>query len=282
MAENESLSILLENSGKDLLAVEYGKVIDNLEKFTASGNLKNKELSGTPGAGSVCAKRFVNAACAEYGSARSSGEAAKISARSVSVPVDVNREILEEIEEKDVALYGVRDVIARRTASHGKSMARELERAFFSEAVNSGTRIDSAVFASLSPADSAELLIQKIETVSNSFVDGVERDMISLVLSCSEYSKLRSCLDALPCASVSAGDPEFALFHGVRVISSVYLPAGVSALAMADGAVAQPVFSSPAFPEKIPLSNALGFGLFFSYGTKAVMPDLIFFRKDDE
>ena len=48
---------------------------------------------------------------------------------------------------------------------------------------------------------------------------------------------------------------------------------------MADGAVAQPVLPTVAEPERIQLSNAIAFGLFYSYGTKAVSPDLIFSDK---
>ena len=44
---------------------------------------------------------------------------------------------------------------------------------------------------------------------------------------------------------------------------------------MADGSIAQPVMSTVMDPVKIQLSNAIGFGLFYSYGTEAVMPDLI-------
>lgn len=48
MARIESLSQLLTTDGKDLLAEEYGKVIDNVQKETISERLKNTDLSGTP------------------------------------------------------------------------------------------------------------------------------------------------------------------------------------------------------------------------------------------
>ena len=44
---------------------------------------------------------------------------------------------------------------------------------------------------------------------------------------------------------------------------------------MIDGAVAQPVVANEYDAEKIPLSNDIALELFFSKGTKAVMPDLI-------
>ena len=50
---------------------------------------------------------------------------------------------------------------------------------------------------------------------------------------------------------------------------------GVNAIAMAEGAVAQPVRVKEYGAERIPLSNAIAIELFYSYGTKAVAADLI-------
>lgn len=46
MARIDSLSILKDGGGQDALAEEYGKVIENLEQNTISGQLKNRDLSG--------------------------------------------------------------------------------------------------------------------------------------------------------------------------------------------------------------------------------------------
>ena len=83
---------------------------------------------------------------------------------------------------------------------------------------------------------------------------------------------------------------DFALFHGVRVYSSINLPVTTETvettktktttyhmIAMIEGAVAQPAVIYPyGEPEKIPLSNDYGVSMFFDYGTKALTPDLIF------
>lgn len=272
MARLESLNMLLEQGGKDYLAEEYGKVIENIEKSTVSGALKNTDLSGTPTAGSVEAKRFVNAASKEYGTARSANKGDSVKAKPVVIAINTDKEIIEEIEEKDVSLYGVDSVVARRVANHGKSMARELERAFFAEAATNGAALETEA---TEINEKVEALIQKIENTKNEFVDGVDRDMISVVCDTATYGALRAFLDTTANANVGTDAADFGRFHGVRVYSTVYLPSGVSALGMVDGAVAQPVLPSVANPEKIQLSNAIGFGVFYSYGTKAVMPDLI-------
>ena len=273
MARIESLNMLLESSGKDFLAEEYGKVIDNISKGTVSGALKNTDLSGTPTSGTVEAKRFVNASSKDYGTARSANKGDGVKAKPVTVAINVDKEIIEEIEQKDVSLYGVDDVVSRRVANHGKSMTRELERAFFAEAATAGAALSTDKTAI---NEKIEALIQQIETTKNDFVDGVDRDMISITCDTVTYGELRNFLDKdANNANVNTDAAEFGRFHGVRVYSSVYLPAGVNAIGMVDGAIAQPVLPTISNPQKIQLSNAIGFGIFYSYGTKAVMPDLI-------
>lgn len=51
---------------------------------------------------------------------------------------------------------------------------------------------------------------------------------------------------------------------------------------MIDGAVAQLVTTDEYDAEKIPLSNDIALELFFSKGTKAVMPDLIKYFGESE
>lgn len=273
MARLESLNMLLDTTGKDYLAEEYGKVIENIAKDTISGVLKNTDLSGTPSAGSVEAKRFVNAESKDYGTARSANKGDAVKAKPVTVAINVDKEIVEEIEQKDVSLYGVDSVVAKRVANHGKSMTRELERAFFAEASSAGSALSTDKTAI---NEKIEALIQQIETTKNDFVDGVDRDMIAVVCDTATYGELRDYLDKnVNNANVNTGAEAFGTYHGVRVYSSVYLPSGVKAIGMVDGAVAQPVLPTVANPEKIQLSNAIGFGIFYSYGTKAVMPDLI-------
>ena len=273
MSRIESLNMLLDSTGKDYLAEEYGKVIENISKATISGALKNTDLSGTPSAGTVEAKRFVNAASKDYGTARAAAKGDAVKAKPVTVAINVDKEIIEEIEEKDVSLYGVDSVVSRRVANHGKSMTRELERAFFAEAATAGSALTTDKTAI---NEKIEALIQQIENTKNDFVDGIDRDMISIVCDTATYGDLRNFLDKdANNANVDTGAAEFGRFHGVKVYSSVYLPSGVNAIGMVDGAVAQPVLPTISNPQKIQLSNAIGFGIFYSYGTKAVMPDLI-------
>lgn len=279
MAEStrvDALSIELQTSGKDKLAEEYGKVIENINANTLSAQLKNKDLSGDPTSGSVEAKRFVNAKGQAYGTARSGGAGNKVKAKPVVIPIDDNTEYMEEVEEKDLKLYGVNGLIERRTANQEKSMEVELDTKFF--------QVAEAAATTFSPTastieDEIEEAIQKVETVKNDYVRGVPRTMINVIMTPAYYGKLRNKIATLPNANANVASYESGIFNNTRMYSCVFLPDDVDYIVMVDGAVAQPVIPSIYAPAKIPLSDATAFGMFLYKGTKAVMEDLIFVKK---
>lgn len=279
MARIESLSQLNESAGKDYLAESYGKVIENVQKTTISSILKNTDLSGDPTTGTVEAKRFTNTASNAYGTARSGGAGQKNVVRPVTIPINVDRELIHEVEDKDTKLYGVEGLITRKQSQDTKTMERELERAFFVKAAKDGSRKTS--FTATTAIEKFEEFIQGIENTSNDFVDGVDRDMIHVVMNTATYGELRSYIDiATNNANIDTSIAEMGTLHGIKVYSSVYLPVGVSRIGMFEGSVAQPVMNTLDEAGKIPLSNAYHFGMFYSYGTESVMPDLIQYVAD--
>lgn len=279
MARITSLSQMTESGGKDYLAESYGKVIDNVQKATISSLFKNTDLSGDPSTGTVEAKRFTNTQSQSYGTARAGGAGQKNVARAVTVAIDVDRELIHEVEEKDTKLYGVEGLITRKQAQDQRTMARELERAFFKQGALSGTRKTS--FTATTALTKFEEFVQGIETTENDFVDGVDRDLIHVVMDTATYGDLRTYIDVnTNNASVNTSIEEFGILHGVHVYSSVYLPTGVTMIAMVEGSIAQPVMASLDEAGKIQLSNAYHFGMFYSYGTKTVAPDLIQYVAD--
>lgn len=274
MARIESLSILTTESGKEYLAELYGKVIENVQKTLVSADMKNRDLSGDPTAGAVEAKRFANANDAEYGTARKNGKGDKIKAKPVTVAIDTDREIVEEMEEKDIKLYGVDGVLDRRAANHVQRMATVLDKAFFKVADEAAVKVTVAEGTSIE--DELEQVIQECENTANDFVDGVPRSMMRLVMSTAYYGKVRNNLDKMSRANVDTAAEEFYAWHGVEVKSCTHLPAKCDYLLLVDGAVAQPCMSNTYSAEKIQLSEAYGVSLFYHFGTVAVTPDLIF------
>jgi hypothetical protein len=280
MARIESLEILLDPSGRAFLAELYGKVIENVQKQTISAGMKNLDLSGDPTTGTVEANRYQNSVSKAYKTARTGGTGDKIVAKPVTIAVNNDKEIVEELENKDVKLYGVDGVLDRRAMNHIMSMVRELEEAFFLEAALNADNLFVEAGGGATLAVEIEKLITSLEKTRNNYVNGVDRQMMDIVLDVDTYSSFRVYLDEVPQApNVNTAVDQFGVYHGVRIYSSVYLPLGVKALIMAKGAVAQPVMSNPYGAERIPLSNAFAVELFYSYGTKVVTPDLIWVWK---
>ena len=276
MARIDALSIELRTTGKDKVKEEYGKVIDNIQHITLASRLKNQDLSGDPTAGTVEAKRFVNVSGKAYGTARTNGKGDYIKAEPVVIAINDDTEYLEEVEEKDIAMYGVGGLIERRTRNHQNALAVELDTKFFAEAVSAGTAFTPSASAT-AVEDEIEEAIQTIETTKNDFVQGVPRNMIEIVMSPAYYGKLRNKINSISNSNNLGVVPNYeeGTFNNVHVYSSVFLPSKTDYIVMVNGAVAQPVRTSIYNPEKVQLSDATAFGLFAYKGTKAVTPDLI-------
>lgn len=272
-----SLEVLLDPQGKMLLSEAYDGVIENVQKATISGQLKNTDLSGDPTAGTVEAKRFVNAKSNAYGTARGKGKGELVKGKPVTIPIDTDREFIEEVEQKDISLLGVDGLITRRSANHAMQMTNELDRAFFAECVASGTQFTPSTEAT-AIQDIIEEAIVTLETLKNDYIDGIPRNMLSVEVTPAVYSKMRKYLDeVVHNANVDTAAETFDRFHGVRFISTINMPAGCDFIVQVDGSVAQPVRSQAYSAEKIPMSEAYAIELFFYYGTKAVTPETILF-----
>lgn len=279
MAKINSLSVLVDGSSpeaKEFLAEKYAGVIANVQKITTSGRIKNTDLSGDPESGTLVAKRFVNATSQNYGTARTAGKGNAVKDKEVVIPIDQDKEFVEEIEEKDIKLLGVEGLIDKRSRNHTLRMAAELDEKFYAQAEKEGTKFAPAEGVT-ALQDIVESSIVTLETLKNNYIDGLDRSMLSVVMSPETYSKMRSYLDTLTNTNVDTTSEEFFGYHGVKVFSSTRLPADVKFMTMMDGSVAQPVMSHPYKAERIPLSDAVALELFFYYGTKAVTPETILY-----
>ena len=267
MAKEDALSILLaDGTTADKLKESYAELVDMIQKSAISAQIKNTNLSGNPESGSVEARRLMTAESQTYGTARTNGAGDKVKNNGVTINLDQDKEIVEEVEWKDIQFYGIDGIIAKRQANHQNAMIRELDRAFFTEAESAGSE---ETITSTTIEDQLEELIQSVETVSNDNVDGVDREMLVLTVTPAVYGEIRNYLDKV----TNLNGQDYNVFHGVRVFSNVRQTE--DAICMAVGAIAQPVVAQPYVVEPIPLSNAVAIELFYHYGTKAVMPDLI-------
>lgn len=270
MAREDALSILTSKETKDKLAELDGRLIESIQKDALSSRLKNVNYSGDPTTGSVEINRFKNSTADDYGTARAAGAGNKLmNTGKVTINIDTDKEITEEIEKKDLELFGIAGLADRRTANHSKRVTANLDRVFFATAEAAAAVVSIDEDADIE--EQVESVIQKLETVDNDWVDGVDRSDMALTLSPAVYGKLRNYIDRI---DGGAGVEAINMFHGVEVYSNVRQSVGI--LIQYKGAMAQPVAIDEYTAERIPLSNAVAIELYYSYGTKAIMPDLIF------
>lgn len=271
----DSLSILLQEnpSAFDTLSESWGAVLDNYEKSTIAGFYKNTALSGNPSNGVVHAKRFANAIIQDYGTARANRAGNEMRALDIPVFINDDKEFMSWVEEKDIAMYGVDGLIEKETSRQESGMRRYYERKFFAVGATDG---DIYAPAGADIALKIEDFIQKLETVKNDFVDGVDRAEMVLVLRPSVYGQIRSQLDNASNPNISTAIGEFGSFHGVVCHSSVYLPDTVDYFIFVNGAIAQPIRQSLYAPNKVEMLDKIAFGMFLYSGTKTLAPDLVF------
>lgn len=270
MARQDANSIFINDTDKDKLAETYAGVIEAVQKGAISEQIKNKNYSGDATTGTVEIDRFKNADVNDLGTARTNGAGNKLKNNGkVTVTVDTDKEIVEEIAKKDIKLHGISGMAEKRKANHIKKMIAYLDKAFFEVAEAEGTTVE---IATGNIVEKLEKLIQAVETTVNDWVDGVDRDMLVLTVSPAVYGDLANYIDSVPNSLNGLNDD---VFHKVRIFSNHRQTK--DAICMIDGAVAQLITTDEYDAEKIPLSNDIALELFFSKGTKAVMPDLIKF-----
>lgn len=269
MARQDALSIYINDTDKDKLAETYGEVIESIQKGAISERIKNKNYSGDPTTGSVEIDRFKNAEIQDLGTARTNAKGDKIKdTGKVTINVDTDKEIVEELSKKDVKLFGIAGMAERRKGNHIKKLEAYLDKEFFACAEKEGTEVSGITGSNV--AEKLEALIQSVETTVNDWVDGVDRDMLVLTVTPKVYGDLSNYIDSVP-NSLSGLKDE--LFHKVKIFSNHRQTK--DAICMLDGAIGQLVVTDQYDAEKIPLSNDIALELFFSKGTKAVTPDLI-------
>lgn len=268
MARQNALSITTAASTADQLAELTNQVIDNLFASALSVRLKNQMYSGDPTTGSVEFKRFKNAVSQPYGTARGAGEGNALVTDKEVLNINVDKEIVEEIANKDVKLYGIGGIMARRATNHDKVMGAELDRAFFDALVSEGA---AHTFTATDALDKFEELVQLIETTVDDYVDGVDRSQIYVSVKPAVWGELKNHLSTLN--DRGSEDGEIKGINGVEVVSNNRQTADW--IVATYETAAQPVLVDQYVDEKIPLSNDHAVELFYHYGTKVINPNLV-------
>jgi hypothetical protein len=281
-ARTDAVGVVDDSSDEALLAEVYGNVVESYQKKSGVARVKAQGL-GDPAAGSMVFSRFQNASVKTYGTARTAGAGDDVIDDQTTVNLSTHKEIVEELEMFDVKHYGVGNLMQRRGPNHALRMLAHLDRAALTAAKTAAAAESNntdVTYPNGTTPDYLDLLEQvalKVETVSNDYVDGVDRDMIVVFLKPSIYSKVQSALDKVYAYTGNSEMVEVPGYHGFQVISSHYLPSDTDFIATTVGNIAQPVFSEGYIDGgRIKLSNAYEVSMFFDYGTEILASDLVF------
>lgn len=273
----EALNIMMQDGEtKENLKQVLNGVLENVSAKAVSEQIKAKNGSGNPEGGVIEYKRFVNAELKDKGTARKAGEGDKVKAKPVKVYINDDKEIVEELQGKDVRLYGIDGMAEKRKVNHQSAIIRYLDREFFKEILK-GTKVE----AKATIQDTIDDLLERARNLKNDFIDGIESDLLVIVVD-SKYRKgMKKILDELP----NGTDPKeqaIGMYDSVRVYESTRMPKGVRVTVMIDGAIAQPYYVSEYSAEKVPFDDAAALEDYLYKGTQALMEDTIFYVQEGE
>jgi len=293
MAMTDALSIYLENgTTKAYLKNVLSGIFENYQKEALSARFKSKNANLNRAAGSYEFKRFANSTVRDYGTARTAGKGDKIIAPPITVNLDKNKEIVEEVNFFDAdgsfTDEGFKAMVERRKTNFELSVTDFLDLDFFSVAKAGGT---AATALGVTDLDSTKSFKRQIETLigkfektgkngtENKYVRGIDRRYMALILDSSLYGLVKDELNDCRNFSQMISDEKFTGINGVACFSSVNLPDGVDYELMTMDSIAQPVLPSGFEFEKIPLSIEYAMEMFFRYGSKVLAPELVLHGK---
>ena len=279
MARQAALNIAdyTDQTTMDNLAEVLDSVIENIQVSAVSEALKNKNGSGNPEGGSIEYKRFVNAELKAKGTARTAGKGDKVIAKPIIVNLNDDKEIVEELQIKDVKLYGIDGMAEKRKGNFAKRVVAYLDRKFFAEAVTSGTRFTRG---SLNTAkDIIDAMIVSAKETQSDFIDGIDAEDLALVVNGTYRKALKNELDELP-NGTAPGNGVIGRYDTLDVYESNRMPEGVNAIVMLKEAIAQPTLISDYQAEKVPFDDAIALETFVYTGVKTLVPEAVIYDSD--
>lgn len=261
----------------DNLAEILDGVIENIQVSAVSEALKNRNGSGDPTSGSVEYKRFVNAQLKDKGTARTAGKGDKVIAKPVIINIDDDKEIVEELQAKDVKLYGIDGMAEKRKGNFKKRVEAYLDRKFFTGCKTAGTQFTRGSLTEVK--DIIDAMIVKAKETQSDFIDGIDAEDLALVVNGTYRKALKNDLDELP-NGTAPSNGRIGMYDSLEVYESNRLPEGVNCFVMLKGAYALPNYITDYTPEKVPFDDAIALENFIYSGAGALNPEAIYFDAD--
>lgn len=276
MAREKSLNIAdyLTPEVNDNLAETLDGVVENIQTSAVSEALKAKNGSGDPTSGTVEYKRFANAKLNDKGTARAAGKGDKLNAKPIYVNLDDDKEIIEELQLKDVKLYGIDGMAEKRKTNFKNRVRAYLDKKFFDYAKTVGTQFTRGDLTDAT--DIIDAMIVQAKETSSDFIDGIDAEDLALVVNGKYRKALKNKLDELP----NGTKPEngaIGMYDSLITYESNRLPEGVNCFVMLNESIAFPNYLTEYDAEKVPFDDAIALETYLYNGIGALAEEAIYF-----
>lgn len=273
-----SLNVWTDLSDNELDALKevLAGVVENIQVSAVSEAIKNKRGSGDPEGGSIVYKRLKNATLKAKGTARTAAHGDYLEDENIVILLNDDKEIVEELQKKDVKLLGIPALAEKRAANFKKRVAAYLDTKFFATAKTAGTAYTGN---STDVKDIIDDMIVTAKTTASDYIDGIDAEDLVIVLDAEYRKEMKNALDVLP----QGTKPENGLigrYDSIDVHESNRLGSGVHAFVMLKESVAEPWYVSEYNVEKIPLDDAVALESFLYCGAGALNPEAIYYCAD--
>lgn len=274
MAQN-SLNVFtnLSEETKDQLKEVLAGVIENIQVTAVSERIKNRRGSGDPEGGTIQYKRFKNATLQPKGTARTAGKGNPLQDENVLINLDDDKEIVEELQKKDIKLLGIPALAEKRKANFAKRVSAYLDTKFFEVAKTAGTAYAGD---KTEVKDIIDAMIVTAKTTQSDYIDGIDAEDLAIVLNAEYRKEMKNSLDALP----NGTEPRnglIGMYDSIEVYESNRLGT-VKCFVMLKESVAEPWYVSEYDVEKIPLDDAVALESFLYCGAGALNKEAIYYK----
>lgn len=274
MAQN-SLNVYtdLAQETKDTLNQILAGVIENIQVTAVSEKIKNKKGSGNPEAGTIQYKRFANATLQAKGTARTAGKGKALEDENILINLNDDKEIIEELQKKDIKLLGVPALAEKRKANFAKRVSAYLDTKFFATAKRAGT----AYAGEQTDVDKVlDEMIVTAKTTQSAYIDGIDAEDLVIVLDAEWRKAMKHKLDLLP-NGTAPRNGLIGMYDSIDVHESNRLGSGVHCFVMLKESVAEPWYVSEYQAEKVPFDDAIALENFLYCGAGALNPEAIYY-----
>jgi hypothetical protein len=265
MARTDSQLIYQDDGSKQVLSEAYGGVLENYSQGALSARVKNNQWSGDPQSGSVEFDRILNTAVEDY-DADAADKHFEI--EKVTVNIDTPKMIRERATQWDLDEYGIEGIIERKAEMYTNSMIVFADRQFFSTAENEGSEV---TLTSETDRGKLDELIREITDAETDYADGVDESLVHVFLKSDIWDDLKADFDVL--SNPAEGGVTLYDYNGVNVHRNFRQTE--DAIIMVAGAGAMPIAPIGTAVDKIAGSVEYYIGLYFKYGLKMIMPELV-------